>query len=50
MLTKSKQGYYLMLDGTTSEVLYGMREEGVTKVDGYFVDHASGTRYILARR
>jgi hypothetical protein len=49
-LTKSKQGYYLMLDGTTSEVLSGLIAEGSPMAVGYFVDVATDKRYVLARR
>lgn len=43
-------GYYLTIDGSTSEVLAEIKDQGITKVEGYFVDTATGTRYILARR
>jgi hypothetical protein len=49
-VTISKKGYNLLIDGTTSEVLTALVNEGNPKVYGYHVDHASGTRYILASR
>jgi hypothetical protein len=46
----SKKGYNLLIDGTTSEVLNELVAQGNPKVYGYHVDHATGTRYILASR
>jgi hypothetical protein len=43
-------GYYLDISGTTSEVKAEMVAQRVTKVEGYFVDVATGNRYILARK
>jgi hypothetical protein len=43
-------GYYLDISGTTSEVKTAMVSNRVTKVEGYFVDVATGNRYILARK
>lgn len=44
----AKKGYNLLIDGTTSEVLAAIISEGNPKVYGYFVDVATGKRYILA--
>jgi hypothetical protein len=46
----AQSGYYLTIDGSTSEVLASMVAYGVTRVEGYFVDVATSKRYILARK
>lgn len=43
-------GYYLDISGTTSEVKAEIKARKITKVEGYFVDVATGNRYILARQ
>lgn len=42
--------YFTEISGTTSEVQAVMVSRAVTDVQGYHVDHDSGTRYILARK
>jgi hypothetical protein len=49
-VTKAQRGYYLFLDGTTTEVLTQLITEGNPKIAGYFVDVATGTRYIVASK
>lgn len=45
-----QMGYYLDISGTTSEVKAEIIAQRITKVEGYFVDTATGNRYILARK
>ena len=49
-VSKAQKGYFLFLDGTTTEVLTSLVSEGNPEVKGYFVDVATGKRYIVADR
>ena len=46
----ARKGRYMTIDGTTSEVLTALVNEGTAKAVGYFVNTTTGARYILAER
>jgi hypothetical protein len=43
-------GYLYDISGTTSEVKIALVANKITSVEGYFVDTATGKRYILGKR
>jgi hypothetical protein len=43
-------GYLFDISGTTSEVKTAILANQITKVEGYFVDTATGNRYIIGKR
>lgn len=45
-----QMGYLYDISGTTSEVKTAIIANKITDVQGYFVDTATGNRYILGRR
>lgn len=42
--------YFYEIVGTTSEVRASIVSNKITSIEGYFVDTATGTRYIIGKR